>query len=1841
MHEALLFSSSDRAMRSRKRAWILVAVAAACLLRASTPGAAQDSATGGAESAKSHDDPIPLVASTVQTDPLLALESRLLANGGSAGDAFGRSVSLDGNTAVIGAPGDDLLGGDEGSVYVFRRQSGSWVQTARLNAPDRSPEAFFGHSVALSGSWLVVGAYAALDDTGAGSTGAAYLYRRYGDTWAFEAKLTPEDASAGDFFGYDVDVSSNRVLVGSPLHRVDGTPAQGAVYVFKRRSGDWAVEAKLTASDGTQADLFGESVALDRETALVGARFDDVGGNVDQGSAYVFQLREAEWFQQSKLTVPQGEAFDQFGFDVALSGHTLVVGAPFDDDVSAGQQQDDVGAAFVFVRDGARWRRQQKLTPALSDAGDLFGHAVSVHGDLVAAAAIGRDLTHVDQGAAHVFRRYGDQWSEAQRVLAPFGRSGDVFGSSLALHDDEIVIGIEGDSIGGDLAQGSAVVYIACRDVRQEQLLLDPDGAAQAEFGSSVAINGGGEVVVVGTPFAEPGGADDQGMVSIYERAAGDFELSQTLVGNPALESQFGYHVAIDGLDLAVSSKGAVDLYRFDGSSWGWTQRVTVDDEVPGTVALSQGTLATSWSDPLIGSGVDVYVRRAGVWEIQLQLEDAFETLLGGALDLDGNTLVISKRSGALGDSSVLVWERIGDVWIERQELTSLVPSPFFGSEVAHSGDTILVGSDGVDSPGVVAGVAAFERQSGVWTSRGRVLEFGGADSVGQLVVQGEMALVSGLIDSETGDVHVLTRDGGGWTVTSVLSRAGSPSLGSSLDLAGGRLVLGEPDFGSGGLARRGGVRVAKCAACSPPGLNPTSIDDYTIGELVDITLEIQGERPPFSVSVSGGHLPRGLDLDQDATLAGILEAPGRFVFELSATDAALCTRSRTYRLDVIDPCPELVVRPGSLRDGRVGELYEREFTVSGGVEPYTFKLSGRRPDGLQFSEGHLRGILRQAGEYPLRVDVTDANGCEGRRDLVLTVHEPCSAVTIDPQQPELARLGEAYEQIFVARGGEAPYRFVANAATLPPGLVLDANGSISGIPTSPGTYNFLLRVIDATGCRGQQSISLQVEDENLPPTAVAGPDRDVTVGMMVSLDGSGSTDPEGQSLTFTWTLVSAPVGSVAMLAGADGVSPSLVVDLPGVYAAQLIVDDGGHTSAPDVVELTAVAPVVTIVASDASALEEGPDVGTFALHRTGDTSFELTVETQLSGSATNAVDYEQIPASATFPTGSSHVEVIVAPIDDALPEDTQNVIMRVLDGVTWDVGSPSDATVDIADNDLQQVFVATTDFEAAESGGDTGRFSVRRIGPTAAALTVSYEMSGVATNGVDYVSLSGEVTIPAGDTMADVEIVPIDDPEFEGTESVVLTVVAGADYDVTTPSGGTITIVDDERPVVTVRATLDASEAGPVDGAFEISRTGPTQESLAVSFGVLGDAENGVDFETIDPAVVIPVGESSVLVPVRPIDDVEIEGAETVVLALAADSEYELGAPALAAVTLADDDLAVITIEASDPSAGEAGPDNGVFVLRRSAGASQALDVFLSRTGSASNSDYSGLPGGSAFLASFDPGSLETVLTVSPEPDNLVEGEETIIITVDPALTYVVGSPSEALVTIADDPAIVEVTSDGSASEAGLDPAVFTFTRTGGDLTLPLNVHFSLTGTAANNSDYEFTTSPITIPAGASSADLVVLPKADNSVEGNETIVVTVQATTSVMPGVTSSATVVLSDDPPVVRVVAVDASASELGPDPGELVFERTGGDLSRELPVFVSRGGSATNGVDYESIGGSVFIVAIPAQSSTASVVIVPRDDPDDEGFEDVILTIMANPAYLIGDPDSDVVTIADDD
>jgi len=422
-------------------------------------------------------------------------QRKLTASDGAEDDFFGSAVAIDGGISIAGAWHDDIGANiNQGSVYIF--DCGRSAQQ-QLTATDGAAFDRFGSAVAVSGDSVVVGVPSKIEPGGA-SQGAAYVFVRSGAGWIQQAKLKADPPRNGAEFGSAVDISGNTIVVGAWRETVAPNDTQGAAYVFVRSGTVWTQQARLLASDGAFNDQFGSAVAIDGETIAIGAPFDDVGANQNQGSVYVFTRSGANWTQQARFSSSNGAANDNFGNAVDISSETIAVGAY--------RRNTFRGAAYVFTRNGSTWSEQQILNATDGTGGDEFGFALSLDGNTLAVGAHKDDTEQFqDHGSVYIFTRSGTVWTEQPKILQDTIIQFAQFGSTLALDGDSLVIGQSG-------GLNTAWIYIPDGD----EWILDEEftGTAQSDFGKAVAISGA--TVVVGALAKTVGGNSQQGDATVY-----------------------------------------------------------------------------------------------------------------------------------------------------------------------------------------------------------------------------------------------------------------------------------------------------------------------------------------------------------------------------------------------------------------------------------------------------------------------------------------------------------------------------------------------------------------------------------------------------------------------------------------------------------------------------------------------------------------------------------------------------------------------------------------------------------------------------------------------------------------------------------------------------------------------------------------------------------------------------------------------------------------------------------------------------------------------------------------------------------------------------------------------------------------------------------------------------------------------------------------------------------------------------------------------------------------------------------------------------------------------------
>lgn len=463
--------------------------------------------------------PQPSASGPNGSTPVLNESAKLTASDAAALDYFGVSVSVSGDTAIVGAYGDDCASGNFcGSAYIFRFNGTSWIEEQRLTASDAAADDEFGISVSVSGDAAIVGAPGAECGNGE-NCGAAYVFRFNGNVWVEEKKLTPVCPGSNGYFGSAVSLSGDAAAAGAPGPDCTGCGDCGRASVYRFQGGEWSHEQELTGSDARSGDLFGISVSLSGNLCVAGAWLDDCAAGIDCGSGYIYQFNGTDWVEQPKITASDAWRDDLFGLSISADGERVVVGAHWDDcnintccapsaapgcddpDIEACVCADvpsccgvewselcthaidtlgcgtcgiDCGSAYVFRFDGSEWVEEEQLVASDAAPNDWFGESVAMSGHWVVAAAPGQSAGHGAPivGSAYTYRFNGDFWVEEHMLAGSDTQAGDRFGSDVSLNGATAIIGASKDDCAEGVDCGSAYVF---RLARASDLDLDGD----------------------------------------------------------------------------------------------------------------------------------------------------------------------------------------------------------------------------------------------------------------------------------------------------------------------------------------------------------------------------------------------------------------------------------------------------------------------------------------------------------------------------------------------------------------------------------------------------------------------------------------------------------------------------------------------------------------------------------------------------------------------------------------------------------------------------------------------------------------------------------------------------------------------------------------------------------------------------------------------------------------------------------------------------------------------------------------------------------------------------------------------------------------------------------------------------------------------------------------------------------------------------------------------------------------------------------------------------------------------------------------------------------------------
>jgi hypothetical protein len=604
--------------------------------------------------------------------------------------------------------------------------------------------------------------------------GRAYVFVKTVSGWKQTAELKASDSVADANFGVSVAISGTSAIVGANNHL-----GGGRAYVFTKTAGGWKQAAVLKGSDTVAGDEFGYSVAISGTSAIVGADF--------HGSAYVFTKTAGGWKQAAEFE-SSDSAPDMFGYSVAISGTSAIVGADF---------HGPAGSAYVFTKTAGGWKQTAELEAFDAVAGDAFGLSVAISGTTAIVSAVGRAN---NAGRVDVFTKTAGAWKRTAELKASDSAAGDAFGGSLAISGTTAIVG----------RYERAYVFTKTVSVWDQVAELEgSDTVADDGFGRSVAISGTTAIIGVTNYVNYPGRAYVFTKTASGWDQVAELDASDTVVGD-----DFGDSVAISGSTAIVGAdeaayRDAGRAYVFTRTALGWGQVAELEgsdtvahDFFGGSVAIS-GTTAVVGAELHGFGGVGrayVFTKTASGWEQVAEL-DASDTVdgFGTSVAISGTTIVVgADGGGGMGSGRAYVFTKTASGWKQTAELKASDAADFdsFGASVAISGTTVIVGAN-------FSGIGPHNRAyvfTKTATSWNQVAELEGSDTVakddfgGSVAISGSTAVVGADGHAKAGRAYVFTKTTSGWKQAAELKGSDTvvgDDLGESVAISSTTAIVG------------------------------------------------------------------------------------------------------------------------------------------------------------------------------------------------------------------------------------------------------------------------------------------------------------------------------------------------------------------------------------------------------------------------------------------------------------------------------------------------------------------------------------------------------------------------------------------------------------------------------------------------------------------------------------------------------------------------------------------------------------------------------------------------------------------------------------------------------------------------------------------------------------------------------------------------------------------------------------------------------------------------------------------------------------------------------------------
>ena len=687
-----------------------------------------------------------------------SLQQMLTASDGQERDAFGAEVALEGDTAFVTSYTANTVGKGDGKIYVFKRTGTTWTQTQTLvpNDPITGAGEAFGSALAIDNGTLVAGAFN--KSVNNAPYGAAYIFTGSGGTWTQQAKLFDPTSTVNDKFGFSVDISGNSVIVGTPgQNGLGAEDGRGFAYIFTGSGSSWTQQQKIISSDRAAGDSFGIDVAIDGDTAAVGASEKDSL----KGGVYIFTRSGGSWTQRTKINHPLTSQLNRFGLSVDLEGRILAVTVP-----RLETQPNPTRGVIVYSGSGATWNQIDFLetsgsycvdidnntiisgqqSSGSSSNGEAFIHATSgtasnqiklVAGDVSANRNFGRRVAISDKfaltggsGGVNLFVRNGMSWSFSKKVTSSFAEdSSTLLQGGLAISDNFMVVGSSSAKVGGVSSAGAVYTFrLINGEFVDEQRIVSPDGATANEFFGEI-LAATDNTLVLGNPTHKENSNDAQGAVYVFVRNGNAWQFQQKLTASDgkALD-RFGTDVDISEDTIVVGTgvplKGKA--YIFTRSNGTWTERQIISasdgtnsDYFGRTVAIQKDTIAVgavrsvNTGSRFLNGAVYVVTRTGNTFTEQQKIfvenNDNINTF-GKSIAVSNDKIIIGANTLNPFKGIVYVYQSNGSTWrrIGRLDAADNNGNDNFGDSLDASGNTVIVGSPNASINGIMNVGAAY-----------------------------------------------------------------------------------------------------------------------------------------------------------------------------------------------------------------------------------------------------------------------------------------------------------------------------------------------------------------------------------------------------------------------------------------------------------------------------------------------------------------------------------------------------------------------------------------------------------------------------------------------------------------------------------------------------------------------------------------------------------------------------------------------------------------------------------------------------------------------------------------------------------------------------------------------------------------------------------------------------------------------------------------------------------------------------------------------------------------------------------------------------------------------------